>query len=740
MELFSRRPAALSAAVALIIALIYAYLNFVGRILLIIGILILFSVSVVYFKRRPEKKIAMISGLSFSLFAFSMTALLIMSSVALYDFNVGRGEKYSNEGTEHLVKAVIFGVKNQTDWYASYEVSLESTDGKASFDRGLLICEGAYGYGIGDEISCYVNFVSLDEIYADYGTDRYDLISKGIHFACEPTKEITLLGNKITIRTLLSEFRLKLGASISIFCEHESAALVKALLLSDRDDIGLLRRDMSRLGVSHLLALSGLHLSIICGMIEFVTKRLKFSKLARVSCQIIGAFVFLAISGFPYSLLRASLMLLLLNFARITGHDRDSVTILFLTGWIIALFDPSALIDIGFELSFFATLGVVLTLNDETHIRRKLRKFTKKHISVALVRDFVFSILMSPGALLFVIPLQWIHFGELSLMSVFATLMFTPLFTVLLWIAVPYAAAAYFNLSVIASFLAGLIKPIVDLISNTASEMSKFRVCVSLNYKFVPIFILLFVAAIMLTERFSTYGQIKLIGLFAVFFVGYIGTVGIYENIRAESNELYFVNSKTNDSAVVYSGGKCLVVDISSGSSLVMNRTVEKMKQNCITEVDTFMFTHLHRSHAVMFTKLCQNMLVHRVLIPTPESEYEKAAAYAIEYAACKAGTEVEYYSRFDYAIDYENVEITLKDFGKLKRSTHELIAIDFCLGEKSIFYSGASVWEKDIDFTADAVVIGTHGPKIKSDPIFDIPEVFYSDDAYFKVGIADNT
>lgn len=734
MNFFARRPAALCAAIALVISLVSAYLGAVGRIALLIGITVVSVGATIYFRRKPEHKVAELDGYIFSILAGIMSVMLLFTSIALYDFNVGKCEKYAAESSEHDIRAIIVDVKTETDWYTSYEISLKAIDGKGSFESGLMICEGEYGHQIGDELVCKVNFVSLDELYANYGMDKYDLIVKGTHFSCRPTESVNKVKESVTLQTLISKLRKEIGAAVSIFCDSKTAAIVKALLLSERDELGILRRDMSRSGVSHLLALSGMHLSVICGMIDLLANKFKIHKYVRMTLQIIGAVIMLVLSAFTYSLLRAAVMLILLNISRMTFHDRDPLTALFLSAWIIAFIDPSSLVDVGFEMSFAATLGVLLSVNAERPIRIKLRKITKKNVKVALVRDMCFSVITCIGAMFGVFMLQWLHFGEISLFSLPATIIFSPIFSAMLWLIVPYAAASLLNMGRLATVIGGLIAPLADLTRAISSAMSKCHAVISLRYRFVPIFVILFIIAVIIIRKHKNIGYIKVLGIFTVFAVAYVGTVGIYDSYRKGNNELYFVNYKTNDAALIYSGGRCMLIDISSGSSPMMNCVSEKMNISCMTEIDTLMLTHLHRSHAVMLTQLCSNMLVRRVLIPVPSSEYEIAASYAVNEAAQKVGAVVEYYPSENALIEYENISIGLPYIGKLKRSTHELIGIYFDLGARNIFYSGSSVWETEYDINADTIVVGTHGPKVKTDPSFDVPEILPIYDAKFNV------
>ena len=736
MNIFSRRPAALAAALCIPISFAAAYLDFAGRVILLIGV-IAFSAAAAVHTIDSGVRIASMRVFSFVLIAGAMSALQLLTSIALYDFNIARFERCAADGTELCLDAVITDVRNESDWYASYEITLRSIDGKGSFSTGLLLCDKAYALSVGDEISCTVGFIRLDEVMSDIGIDRLELAADGVRFACKPVSEVVKTGTQNTPKVAVAKLRTTVGAAIGTFTDSDTAAVIRALLLSDKSGLGVLRRDMSRSGVSHLLALSGLHLSVISAIIAAITKLMLMKKFWRAVCQVVGAVLFLAAAAFPYSLLRATVMLLLLNLGRFVGRDRDSVTSLFMACWLIVLADPAALHDVGFQLSVTATFGVLTTVGSERPVREFMRDIVFRHPIAGIPRDIFFCICVTLGASLLILPLQWIHFGEMSLASLPATLLLAPAVSLILWLSVLFAAAACLGFESAAFFIGRLISMPAGFIRNTAAWISALPVMISLRYKFVLIFIAGFILTAVILRRVLRAGFLKLICAFSVFVTLYIGTVTVREAIRAGNNELYFLNCRTNDAAVVYSAGKCLLADMSEGSVELMKQAAWSLPDHRITEIDTILLTHLHRAHAKSLARLCELRMVRRFLLPEPMTDYEIACVGIINEVAERCGVGMDFYRRSEIAgIGFENVHISVSSGLRLGRSSHPVIGVDFDLGSERVFYAGASIWETGICIDADTVVVGTHGPKIKSDPVFDVPKVLPVYEAEFNVRV----
>jgi ComEC/Rec2-related protein len=134
-----------------------------------------------------------------------------------------------------------------------------------------------------------------------------------------------------------------------------------ALLLGNRswlsEDTVLAFR---RAGVSHLLALSGLHVSILIGFLELVFRKLKLPHTARAVTVPLFALGYLALSGFAVSTWRAVLMICVLYLAYLFRADYDAFTALSLTLALILAVTPYAVLDLSLWMSFLAAGSIIV--------------------------------------------------------------------------------------------------------------------------------------------------------------------------------------------------------------------------------------------------------------------------------------------------------------------------------------------------------------------------------------------
>ena len=170
-------------------------------------------------------------------------------------------------------------------------------------------------------------------------------------------------------------------------------------------------------GVAHLLAVSGLHTSLWCGLFISI---LRFFKLKEKYASLSGIFVLLLlviISGFTPSVIRASFMMALTLTAPIFKKQSDSINSLGLAAGIILLFNPYVLYSPSFYLSFLATLGVVTASKHTYKINSILAKRNYPQIVKRAIRFVFESLLISASATIFTLPVSVYYFGTVSIIA-----------------------------------------------------------------------------------------------------------------------------------------------------------------------------------------------------------------------------------------------------------------------------------------------------------------------------------
>lgn len=198
--------------------------------------------------------------------------------------------------------------------------------------------------------------------------------------------------------------------------------LVLALVLGERDELGAQRREAWRLlGISHLLAISGMHVGYLALGFSFLVERLPWRPGIRYLLIQGGLFTYILVSGTGASAWRALLISTLGGYAGLRGLRRDGLHLWAAAGWILLLIQPALAFDLGFILSFAASGGILLWAP-------VLKMQWRSRVFGYLVQGLLFSVV----AQLSLVPFLMDSFREVALLGPLATLVFLPCVVVLL--------------------------------------------------------------------------------------------------------------------------------------------------------------------------------------------------------------------------------------------------------------------------------------------------------------------
>lgn len=230
---------------------------------------------------------------------------------------------------------------------------------------------------------------------------------------------------------MLVELRHQVGRAMDRLLPRREAGLLRAMVLGDSG--GVSEEDMSRfrqLGVSHILVVSGLHMTILAGFMQFLLCRFPIRKAVRNALTALVLILFLALSGFQPSACRGAAMYGVLLLADSTGRRADSLNSLGLAVLLVCLFAPFSGGDLGFALSVLATLGIVVLYRPvyQALVGKRLAGLARR-----LWKPVAASLAVTAAALLGTFPVQLAVFGGLPLLTPLANLLLVFPSTLLLY-------------------------------------------------------------------------------------------------------------------------------------------------------------------------------------------------------------------------------------------------------------------------------------------------------------------
>ncbi|RJO66073.1 MAG: ComEC family competence protein [Myxococcales bacterium] len=240
----------------------------------------------------------------------------------------------------------------------------------------------------------------------------------------------------------IERLRGKLAAWIETNIDSDNAEMLKALTLGMGkglpDDV---RQSYQRSGTAHLLAISGLHLGVIALWLFVIVRRLtRFwpSILRRVGAEQAAAAVTLPLTwgyallaGLHFSTQRSAVMITVYLLAKLLWRQTEAFYALFIAAFLILMANPSALFDIGFQLSFISVLAIVIGVPRlEASLPERWRSYlSARRLPNRAVSYLAFVLMSSLVCFCATLPVTARAFNQFSWIGLAANLVAVPIFS-----------------------------------------------------------------------------------------------------------------------------------------------------------------------------------------------------------------------------------------------------------------------------------------------------------------------
>lgn len=322
----------------------------------------------------------------------------------------------------------------------------------------------------------------------------------------------------------------------SFFRLTDRGGLLSSVFAGNRNDLESdVRAAFSRLGVSHLLAVSGLHITAVLMLLELMLKGV--SKRKRILILSLAAVVYACMTGLSGSVVRAAGMFLISRAAGFFYRRADSITSLSFAAALIIILDPLSVYDVGFLLSLSATYGILLFgLPLSERIEEKLNSSLKREGLKNVLVYGAKSVCISFFAVLFTLPITAAVYGSVNPASVIYTLILSPFILLILYIAPFFALIAYIPVlsSVMGAFVE-LLYAAIDGLTNFFAGFSPDPLSVSLPFSgAVIIAALVAIGALAFFTRVKRRVYLIVFSAFCALHLALAGAFGIVQSGKTE--------------------------------------------------------------------------------------------------------------------------------------------------------------------------------------------------------------
>ena len=498
---------------------------------------------------------------------------------------------------------------------------------------------------------------------------------------------IIILSNERSFNDYLFRVRKSLDEKISELHLPEAAALLRGLLLADRSLIDSNTKEYYiNAGVVHVLAVSGLHVGFIVLIFLILFGRLNLY--FRSFITIIGLFFFMLLTGMPPSVVRASVMSMILVIALLTSRSTNLYNSLSFAALIILIFSPKELFNPGFQLSFAAVLSIAV-------IYPYIEKFVKALRVNNILKNLMLIMGLSLSAQIGTIPFTLYYFGKLSLISLFANLVVIPLIGVIVGIGIFTLSVGYLS-TFVAGYFAAANDLLVFFLNKFVSVSGKYE------YSYLPIknfsiqdiliFYLFLISLAFFYKKFIHRSAIIILMLLAL--VNIIVFSSLDDKIFFTKNKFYLmmIDVGQGDSFLLkFPNGQTALIDAGIATPYFDNgeRVVTPLLNYLnIDKIDYGFVSHIDVDHYAGFVSLIQANKIKKVIKPALDSLNDKDVRFEKFIKAKKIP--LDYYDKKIIKVGNCRIYVMNNDNHQYKSTTNDksgVLKIEY--GKTTFLFTG---------------------------------------------------
>lgn len=440
-------------------------------------------------------------------------------------------------------------------------------------------------------------------------------------------------------------------------------------------------------GISHLLALSGMHINILLLIINMFLKKFKESK--RIIITSIILIVFLILTGLTASLQRATIFYILKNINNKFNLRYSNIKLLFIVAFIILFINPFLIYDLGFIYSFIVCFGIFYYSD-----------FIKGNYVVKLFK-------LSLVTFLFSMPITIMVNYEVNLSSIFINMLFVP------WISL-----IVYPLSLI-SFIIPILNPLFGFTINITNNMNMLfsKISLIINIPKLSIILIILFYLVLLVRKKKLYICLFLILIFGKVIVLFDKNYYVYFFDIGQGDASVLVSPHQKEVLMIDTGGKITYEkeewQKSNKTYNISDGVIKFLKSRGITKLDYLIISHGDQDHAGDALNIIKKLNVKKVVL-------NNGSTNSLEKKIINTSVKITN----NYNLKYFKV-INLNNGFYDNENDASLVNYITFLKYKFLFMGDASrsVEEKIIEkynlFNIDVLKVGHHGSKTSSSKYF---------------------
>ena len=417
------------------------------------------------------------------IFTKQVIFLIAISSMVSNTILLFQEKRYENLYPEEniVVEGIILSHQEEREYKNRYKVKVLTVNSSDKYQSTQIYIEVKKDikFQYGDKVQLQGEFRKGNE-QRNTGGFYYQLYLKSIHIygtlKVENYQKISS-DNVNWIQKGINSIKLEITENIETVLEKEEAQIVKGLILGDTTALEEeLKEKFQIANISHVLAVSGMHIIYIVIGIEVVFKKCLGKRNVKY-VVIIGLLFYIALTGYTSSIVRAGIMGMMNIIAFLVYRKNDIWTSIAISIGAILIQNPYAITGVGLQLSYLGTIGIILFnknikqfLDNIKWIKNNIRIKRSKRIS-KIVENLKDMISVTLSAQMMILPIMLYHFNMIGIYFVITNILVSIMIGSIMFLSIIFIFSSFIHLQIsqfISVFLSLGIKCLIQ-ISNLAN-------------------------------------------------------------------------------------------------------------------------------------------------------------------------------------------------------------------------------------------------------------------------------
>ncbi|MFH1310715.1 MAG: DNA internalization-related competence protein ComEC/Rec2 [Candidatus Omnitrophota bacterium] len=427
------------------------------------------------------------------------------------------------------------------------------------------------------------------------------------------------------VRRYLHKIRLKGEEFVTKYCSKNTIAVITAIVLGTRSDLNPAITDIFvKTGTMHILAISGLHLAIFSLVIMWFLNIIRFPKLAKLALTIIVLALFTLLTGPKVSCSRAFFMMSFVLMNSLIHREPDVLTSLMLSAFIILLFNPGEIFNLGFILSYISVFAIVFLtplfnkffntgknmLYGNTGYLERIKRYSVKSISATV------------AVWIAIMPIIAFNFQIVTPSVVVANIVAIPILFITITLSFVFFLSLTFSALVpITKVVAGILNFIIPFFLKILYKISEIP-CAFVNIASPGLnSIIFFYCGLISIFIWFLFKKHKSAAIILVLFTA---NFFLWQEVLYDRSGIFrctfFDVGKADSALMEFTDGRCMLIDCGNGDGFSRNDDGRNiiapyLRQKRIKKIDCILITHLHKDHIGGLGFLLKNFKIGTIII-----------------------------------------------------------------------------------------------------------------------------